>query len=343
MKKILTISIAAYNASKYLKKCLASIVICKNLDEIQVLVIDDGSVDNTAGIGHEYEKRYPNSVKVVTKENGGHGSTINTSIMMATGIFFKVVDADDWVESENLDRLVDYLRDSESDLVINPFYYVNPDDDYKKTICISTPGIYENITFEKIANNVNMQMHSLTYKTEILKKMGKKITEKCFYVDQEYNLYPIPYVNQVTVLDYPIYDYLFGTKEQSCNEQVMVKRREQHGNVIFHLVDWYNGLKDISQEKKNLIKRRIESLLLSQYNLYLYLPPNIGKPEFIKFDNWLKTTNIILYKDMLFDFQNADTSRVISFLRKHNYKGYTFLRGIKVYGKIIKDKLQMSN
>ena len=104
--KLLSISIASYNAASTLEKCLNSMVSSRYLDDLEILVINDGSTDETLVIGNEFQSKYPSSVIVVDKINGGHGSTINTSISLATGKYYKTVDADDWVETENLDLLV---------------------------------------------------------------------------------------------------------------------------------------------------------------------------------------------------------------------------------------------
>ena len=106
MKKNLTISIAAYNVENYLEKTLDSLII-DNLDKLEVLIVNDGSKDNTKKIAQKYCKKYPNSIKLIDKENGGYGSTINAGIKEATGKYFKQLDGDDWYNTENLNRLVE--------------------------------------------------------------------------------------------------------------------------------------------------------------------------------------------------------------------------------------------
>ncbi len=105
MEKTLSISIAAYNVEEFLKNTLDSLVAPEIMDDIEVLIIDDGSKDNTAAIGKEFVDKYPNSFKVISKPNGGYGSTINAAIDAATGQYFKTLDGDDWYDTENLVRL----------------------------------------------------------------------------------------------------------------------------------------------------------------------------------------------------------------------------------------------
>lgn len=126
MSKLLTISIAAYNVEKTIEECLDSFLPCKHLDDLEILVINDGSHDRTVEIVSEYEKKYPGIIKLVNKENGGHGSTINKSLSIATGKFFKVIDGDDWVNPDELDKLCDWLKKTDADLVINGFKWCYP-------------------------------------------------------------------------------------------------------------------------------------------------------------------------------------------------------------------------
>ena len=128
MNKILTISIASYNAEKDIPRCLDSFIQTTVFDKLDIIVVNDGSSDNTSQVASEYAKKYPNSIRVVDKENGGHGSTINTGITYAKGKYFKIVDSDDWVNKDGLEDLVSYLENNDIDLVINPFHTINYSD-----------------------------------------------------------------------------------------------------------------------------------------------------------------------------------------------------------------------
>ena len=118
MEKILTISIAAYNVSAYIKECLDSLVKCSYLDALDIVVVDDGSHDNTVEIVQKYVSKYPDSIRLERKENGGHGSTINRAVSVAKGKYFKVLDGDEWVDAVELEKLVEVLRKISSDLVL---------------------------------------------------------------------------------------------------------------------------------------------------------------------------------------------------------------------------------
>lgn len=330
MSKILTISIAAYNSEKYLKKCLDSFIVEEVINKIEVLIIDDGSTDNTFNIGKEYEDKYPNTFKVIRKKNGGHGSTINEGIFHATGKYFKIVDADDWVERQGILNLVNKLADVEVDMVLNSYYKIYEDKNEKK---LEKLDISNNLSFNKIykieevCKAINLAMHGITFKTSILKNMGRKITENCFYVDVEYIIFPLINVNTILLLDFPVYDYRLGLNEQSMNLSNIQKRRNQHRKVCFSLVDYYNEVQGLlSVEKKELIKNRIIIMLLVHYRIYCSMKGNKNLLHEIKiFDNNIKLKNLLLYKEMLVQGKIIGMKKIsifVNLLRKTNFNLY---------------------
>ena len=126
--KILTISIAAYNVEQYIRQALNSIIDESVIDELEVFVVDDGGTDQTLEIAKEYAEKYPQSIIPVHKENGGYGTTVNYSIARATGKYFKLLDGDDWFDTEALCRLVKALRETDADIIYSPYkkiYYEN--------------------------------------------------------------------------------------------------------------------------------------------------------------------------------------------------------------------------
>lgn len=345
-EKILTISIASYNAEKYLDKCLSSLVHAKSLDKLEIFVVNDGSTDNTINIAENYRCNYPGSIFVIDKENGGHGSTINSSISASTAKYFKIVDADDWVETDNLDNLIGFLSNTECDIVLNPYYEVDALDENKKVLKLphDLDQNYENrsIKFNEFCKHINLAMHSMTIKTEVVKKMGPVIDEHCFYVDLEYILLPLLYMNTVSILKYPIYDYLLGTSTQSMNIKNMQKRRDQHLKVIKRVTNFYETNSSIllGSEIGNLIKKRILSAILLQYILYLKMEDKSIRDECISFDLWLKNTTPDLYADFL--IQNIKYGGVylpvIKHLRKNNFSDYYFVTKVIRFLDKIKNK-----
>lgn len=328
-KKILTISVAAYNVEDCLAYCLDSFVQSNVFNDLEIIIVDDGSKDSTADIARQYAYKYPESIKLIVKENGGHGSTINTSIKNASGKYFKVVDADDWVEKNGIEKLVKYLKNSEVDLVINPYYIVDANNRNKKEIAIpfQKEKVFigkENI-FEEYCESIELAMHAMTIKTGVMKKVGPIIDEKCFYVDTEYTIFPIKYIDTVICFDYSIYDYLLGTVTQSMNIKNMQKRRDQHLHVTKRLVNYYNNQNSmISDEKRKIIKRRISSVIIMQYVIYLSMKPIEGRNEIMEFDEWLKNKSEELYKYSLElgEMRKYGYMRLIGIYRRINFKLY---------------------
>ena len=239
--KILSISVAAYNAEKWIERCLDSFCIPEVIDEIEVLIVNDGSTDQTERVAQKYVERYPNAFRLFNKENGGHGSTINDGIKNAHGKYFKIVDADDWVEKDGLINLVNILKNVDEDVVLSPYFEVDAST-FRKTIKYSfnkSGRMNENRIFniDSCATKFDLQMHAITYKTLLLQENFTPIDEHCFYVDMEYLVFYFPFVTSIYISDIPVYDYLLGTSEQSVNMVNMVKRRDQHLKVCKRIIE----------------------------------------------------------------------------------------------------------
>ena len=207
MKKVLTVTVPAYNVERYLNQTLESFVHEDIMQDVEVLIIDDGSKDGTALIGKQYEQKYPDTFRVISKKNGGHGSTINRGIREAQGNYFKVVDGDDWVNTSDFVELVRGLKSCTAEYVVTNYYEVNDKSGEKTSKDYKKLGNKKIWKFEEAASLVQIGMHSLVIKTEILKDNHIYLDENCFYVDVEYILYPVPYINTVQFLDLYVYMY----------------------------------------------------------------------------------------------------------------------------------------
>ena len=177
--------------------------------------------------------------------------------MQGTGKYFKVVDADDWVSKKGIEKLVEFLKTTDCDLIINPYIetYIT---ELSEKVIIPYKNVENNkiYMFDKIAQNLDIPMHSMTLKTSIIKSVGPVIDENCFYVDMEYDLYPIKYVQTICCLDYPVYYYLLGNQEQSVSKKNMVKRRAQREKVIKSLIKDYNSSYNILGKSRSSIKNK---------------------------------------------------------------------------------------
>lgn len=266
MDKALTVIMPAYNVSRYLEQGLDSLLAEKSiLTCLDIIVVNDGSNDDTLEKAEKYCKQYPESVRVIDKDNGGHGSGINVGIKAARGKYLKVLDGDDWVKSEGLKQLVEYItEESESpDAIVNPFEKVWED------------GSRENIDFKSIAakstvsfNEINqygytLPLHTLTIRTSIYRENEiPQIDEKISYDDMEYILYPIPYINSIVFLSATVYEYRLGMQEQSMNPRQMVRKLPMHTKVIESLAKYYRENMNIfdNEQKKYFMKEFVDTL-----------------------------------------------------------------------------------
>ncbi|MFV0527410.1 MAG: glycosyltransferase family 2 protein [Lachnospiraceae bacterium] len=314
MQKVLSIVIPTYNIEAYLGKCLDSFVVTSVLPEIEVLVVNDGSTDGSLAIAQEYEKRYPDSIRVIDKKNGGHGSTINTGTKEAAGHYFKVVDGDDWVDRVAFEELVQFLKSTEADLVSSNYYWVDHTSG-KKTVERRTPftGVaYEKVyAFEEISGHTVIKMHALTIRTEVLRQNPYSIDEHCFYVDMEYILFPIPYVKTVVFLDLFVYMYRIGLGTQSMNLKNMQRNRAHYEKVFSRLLDFYeiNRTEQRAEYILNYLERNIATMVGGYYKILISLPLSVKvKREMQEFDHMLKQRFPAIY--------HAVTSRPVRYLRR---------------------------
>lgn len=273
MEKILTITIPAYNVSKYLPEVIPTFLQPEVLEDIELLIVNDGSKDNTKEIAEKYQEKYPSVIRVINKENGGHGSTINRGISEAKGKYFKVVDGDDWVDSDEFIRFVGDLKSVNTDVVMNPYkcVYVNEGkEEIKSNSRFECGKVYQisNIIAELGNNYV---MHALTYRTEVLKRI-KQISENCFYVDQEYICYPLQFVNSIAFFDEVVYQYRLGTDEQSVNIEKLKKNVRMHGRVTNSIANLVLECDDVHDNLKSFLIKRADFMLIKQLFIFLMMP-----------------------------------------------------------------------
>ena len=214
--KILSISVAAYNVENVLGTCLDSLAQSRYLDDIEVLVINDGSKDNTEVIARKYQDKYPNSFFLVNKENGGHGSTINESMKRALGKFFKLLDGDDWVDVKEFDGFIEDLFKCEADLVINDYNEVYTNKIIRRKF-INTYAINNKYDIQDMNLNNIVPMHSITVRTDKLQQYEFGMSEHRFYADTEYVFLVLSVVSTFQVSNKCVYQYRLGRDGQSVS------------------------------------------------------------------------------------------------------------------------------
>jgi glycosyltransferase involved in cell wall biosynthesis len=289
--KILTVTVPSYNTEQYIDEVMPYLVDDAFINDIEILIVSDGSKDNTVAVAQAWADRYPNSIRVIEKENGGHGSTINRGIQEATGKYFKVVDGDDWVVTENFGKLIDWLKQNDVDLINNP-YFEHDEETHDETLMMAlniTPG--EIHQHAQIVEDIKIPpMHTITYRTSILKENNIRIDEKMFYVDVEYITYPLPFVTTSVYLDFPVYVYRVNSGTQSMAIGNMVKNRKMHYTMLQHVWEYVKALPATTNPAiKKVLVQRVSELIFAQYVIDLSIPEKADrKVETAQFTSYLK-------------------------------------------------------
>ena len=236
--KILSIAVPCYNSQDYMEKCVDSLL--KGGEDVEILIVDDGSKDATAEIADAYEKKYPTIVRAIHQENAGHGGAVNTGIANATGLYFKVVDSDDWVDEDAYHQILDKLKEIVGgsrtlDMFISNFVYEKQGAKHKKVMRY-TKQLPQNEIFtwsdiRRFTKGKYLLMHSVIYRTQMLHDCGLQLPEHTFYVDNIYVYKPLPYVKNMYYMDVDLYRYYIGREDQSVNEQTMIRRIDQQIRV----------------------------------------------------------------------------------------------------------------
>ena len=270
MGKVLTIAIPAYNADWCLKKCLDSLIDFQMLARLDIVVIDDGSADQTASIARKYAERYPESVRLHSKANGGHGSGINIAVELARGRYFKVLDADDWILSENLPELLDRLETADADVVLTHFHTIDMMTGRRQVFRTSGIPLNKTIPLSDLveAGRDALQcatFHGIIYRTAFYRQTGVRLSEGIFFEDHEYATLPFKDVRDVLPLDLFFYQYLIGNAAQSVADQSQVRRIGHIEQVIWSIADCLKNNPDMPDCSRRYFYRKLSDLLLSYY------------------------------------------------------------------------------
>lgn len=244
--KYITFAIPSFNSEAYMEKAIHSILPAGK--DVEILIINDGSKDRTGEIGEQYAARYPDIVKVVHKENGGHGDAVNSGLQHAEGLYFKVVDSDDWVDEESLHKIVKKIKEfvdnkQEVDMIVSNYVYEKVGMKKKKVISYQNVLPQDKILHWEDIGNFHLDqyilMHSVIYRTELLRLCQLELPKHTFYVDNIYVYYPLPYVRTLYYLNTDFYRYFIGREDQSVNEKIMIGRIDQQLFVTKKMIGMY--------------------------------------------------------------------------------------------------------
>jgi len=268
--KLLSVAIPCYNSESYMRHCIESLL--PGGDEVEILIVDDGSTkDRTAEIADEYERNYPGICRAIHQENGGHGEAVNAGLRNASGIYFKVVDSDDWVDESAYMEILNTLRrfvygEKTLDMLVSNFVYEKQGSDRKKVMNYRT-ALPENqlIDWDDVKVFILGQyilMHSVIYRTELLRQCGLELPKHTFYVDNIFVYQPLPHVKTLYYLNVNFYRYFIGRDDQSVNEQVMIGRIDQQIRVTKLMLSYYDVMKIKQRKLRRYMVRYLEIMMV---------------------------------------------------------------------------------
>ena len=286
MEKILTIVIPTYNMQDYLRRCLDSLIVPEEqMKQMEVLVINDGSKDNSSAIAHEYQDKYPDMFRVIDKENGNYGSCVNRGLKEATGKYIKILDADDWFDKEAFSVYLHHLSLQNVDVVMNDCQKVNSSG--KKCGSYKMFGLEDcnefsfTILYEK---KIFPQMHCIAYRTELLKAMNYHQTEGISYTDQEWVSKPMSNVSSLVYFMLPVYNYMVGRVGQTMDRNMLNRKFSDHASVIFSIMDYISSCN--IPGNNNIAYLHCKMCDLLYYIYYIHIIDGIFEDkEFCSFDS----------------------------------------------------------
>lgn len=242
--KLITFTVPCYNSAEYMDRCIETLLPAG--EEAEIILVDDGSTDDTGKIADAYAEKYPAIVRVIHQENGGHGEGVNQGIRHARGLYFKVVDSDDWLDDGALEKVMAKLREFAAmeapvDLLLCNYVYEHMVDNTSHTVRYTRILPQDRVFgWEEIGHfpqSQNILMHTVIYRTEVLRASGIELPKHTFYVDNIFVYQPLPCCHRLYYMDLDLYRYFIGREDQSVNEKVMVKRVDQQVRITKIMID----------------------------------------------------------------------------------------------------------
>ena len=291
--KQLTVAVPAYNAEVYLKQCMDSLVGAD--DRLEILVVNDGSTDQTETIANRYVDAYPEQVRLINKKNGGHGSVINCAAELANGRYFKIIDADDWVVRDNIGSLLDALEQTKADAVITGYQTIHEGSGKILTYPADCSCAGKEIdlsqlldVYEKISSCCSF--HGLLYRTQFYRNCGFQLSEGIFYEDHEYATLPFAHVDTVLILPLLFYEYRIGNSGQSVAFHNQVKRIDHIEAVVRKILDYRAACGSLRPDREEYILRKLCVVVVSYFAVALVKDHDRkeGAEKAQRFRQWLE-------------------------------------------------------
>lgn len=320
--KLLSIIIPTYNMEALLARCLDSLLAINSEEQLaalEVLVVNDGSKDRSLEIATAYAQKYTSSVRVIDKVNGNYGSCINAGMSLATGKYVRILDADDWYDTDALAQLLDQLKKSDADLLLTDYsrvfaegkklrfgYEIPPSQLLDATI-LSDPNFY-----------TKAMMHAFTFKRELFELMGSyKQTEGISYTDQEWIFYPLEYVKTVVYFPLDVYQYFIGREGQTMDPEVERKKVGDKVLITRRMLTYFCRFESEQSPFRRYIEYRLERMIMQVYKTYLLLDRDDSRlGQLSVFDSFVKQESPYFYaRSNAFKIHNFLPLRYISRFR----------------------------
>ncbi|GFZ32359.1 glycosyl transferase [Clostridium zeae] len=310
--KLLSVAIPCYNSQEYMRNCIESLL--PGGEKVELLIVNDGSSDNTAEIADEYAAKYPTIVKAIHQPNGGHGEAVNAGIRNASGLYFKVVDSDDWVNAEAYEKILkvlDDLTENETiiDMLISNFVYEKEGAKKKKVMK------YENVLPEekvftwddikRFRKGQYILMHSVIYRTQLLRECGLELPKHTFYVDNLFVYVPLEHVYKIYYINVDFYRYFIGRGDQSVNESVMIKRIDQQIKVNKLMIEQVqlDNIRNLKLKKYMFNYLEIVTVVSTILLIRSGTTENLDKKR--ELWRYIKETDIELYNNLRYGFMGG--------------------------------------
>lgn len=350
--KTITFAVPCYNSADYMDKCIESLLVCG--DDVEVIIVDDGSTkDDTPAKADAWAAKYPDIVRAVHQENGGHGQAVNTGLAHATGRYFKVVDSDDWLDGPAMREIMAYLRfqceqaearaadgqDADAadagctDLIIGNYVY--------EKVCEGTRTVmhYRNVFPEgrvfgwsevgHFGQSQYLLMHSVVYRTALLREIGLELPKHTFYVDNIFVYVPLPHVKTIYYRDVDMYRYFIGREDQSVNESVMMGRIDQQLRVTRLMIDSVRLPEAVSEKRLERYMENYLSMMMCICSIFLRMI-DTDEAEDKREAIWayLKAQNPDVYRRIRRSALNMGTNLPTELGRKIGITGYRMAQKI---------------
>lgn len=294
MEKVLTIVIPTYNMEKYLRRCLDSLTIdnAELFETLEVLIINDGSKDSSSAIAHEYQKKYPSVFRVIDKDNGNYGSCVNRGLLEALGKYIKILDADDMFDNTNFCLYLGILSNLNIDMFLSDCVLVTPKHNIRRSLSLISNREY---LLKEVVTNKSFQtveMHMVTYRTQILRDINYKQTEGISYTDTEWVFMPVSQVKTIYYWNQPLYRYSYGIEGQTMDPDIYFQRTPQRIKIIQGMISNLNKI-NISSDGMVYLKEKLVFYCSSVYRTYIVDNNSSQNNHLKEFDK-----TIMIYPDL---------------------------------------------